>query len=549
MFFFFQVDSDYNKAFVIHSIFMNESFSSLFFWELKFFVGQGGIYMSIGKREAVSQQSGKQTKRPLVLASIMLAMFMGAIEGTIVSTAMPAIVGELGGFSLYSWVFSAYLLMMTVTVLIYGKLSDLFGRKPVMVFGIILFLIGSLLAGLATSMKQLIAYRFIQGFGAGAVMPIATTIVGDIYSKEERAKVQGYLSSVWGISAIMGPAIGGFFVEYVSWKWVFWVNIPIGLLAMIGIILFLHENIEKKKPDIDYKGAVLLTIALSALMIVLVQSGVKWAWLSFRTIGLLVLFAVALIFFIFQEKRASEPMMPFNIWKIPTILIANIVSFTTGLMLIGISSFLPAFVQGVMEKNATIAGFTLTAMSIGWPLASSQAGKLLLKMGARKTSLIGAVSLMLGTLLFVLMTPSSGPMWAATASFFVGIGMGLSWTSFIVSIQSAVTWKQRGIATAANMFMRNLGNTVGAALLGGILNNQIMSYFKSREEAFAQNLTLDATNALLHPEERASLSAPLKAVLQEGLTVSLHTVYLVVFFFAVISFGLLFLMPKKDVSV
>jgi multidrug resistance protein len=199
----------------------------------------------------------RKTIKPLVLASVMLAMFMGAIEATIVSTAMPAIVADLGGFTLYSWVFSSYLLMNSVTVLIYGKLSDLFGRKPILFFGIIIFLIGSILCGFADSMKMLIIFRLIQGFGAGAVMPIVTTIVGDIYTKEERAKIQGYLSSVWGISAVVGPAIGGFLVQYSSWHYVFWMNIPLGILAILGLMFFLHENVEKKSHKIDYPGAIL----------------------------------------------------------------------------------------------------------------------------------------------------------------------------------------------------------------------------------------------------------------------------------------------------
>lgn len=227
----------------------------------------------------------KQTKRPLVLAAIMLAMFMGAIEATIVSTAMPDIVSDLGGFSLYSWVFSGYLLMNSVTVLIYGKLSDLFGRKPILTFGIIFFLIGSILCGFANSMKMLILFRFIQGFGAGAVMPIATTIVGDIYSTEERAKVQGYLASVWGISAVSGPVLGGFLVQFVSWRFVFWINIPLGLLSLVGLWMFLHEKIEKRKREIDYFGAGLLSIAIFTLMIVLVQGGTNWKWSSMPAIS------------------------------------------------------------------------------------------------------------------------------------------------------------------------------------------------------------------------------------------------------------------------
>ncbi|WP_042356407.1 MDR family MFS transporter [Bacillus rubiinfantis] len=484
---------------------------------------------------------GKQTNRPLVLLSVMLAMFMGAIEATIVSTAMPAIVADLGGFALYSWVFSAYLLMNSVTVLIYGKLSDLFGRKPILTFGIIVFLAGSILCGLAESMQMLIIFRLIQGFGAGAVMPIATTIVGDIYTPEERAKIQGYLSSVWGISAVTGPAIGGLLVQYASWKYVFWMNIPLGILSLVGLWLFLHENLVKKKHQIDYSGAVLLTISISTIMLLLVEGGSRWTWSSWQVLSLLSAAIVSLIFFVFQEGRAKEPVMPFSIWKERSILIANIVSLTTGMILIGISSFLPTFVQGVMEQTPIIAGFTLTTMSIGWPIASTLSGRLLISIGYRKTSMIGGGFLVIGSVVFVTMTASAGPIWAAIGSFLIGTGMGLTSTAFIVSIQSTVSWEQRGIATAANMFMRNLGNTMGAALLGGILNHQMLAFFQKQ----GTQLTVDDANKLLKPADRESLPLSILKLLQEGLTTALHSVYIVVLFFAVISLLLILFIPKN----
>jgi EmrB/QacA subfamily drug resistance transporter len=500
-----------------------------------------GVHMGLlpGKKKS-------QTKRPFVLAAVMLAMFMGAIEATIVSTAMPDIVADLGGFSLYSWVFSAYLLMNSITVLIYGKLSDLFGRRPVLLFGIFVFLIGSILCGFADSMKMLIFYRFIQGFGAGAVTPIATTIVGDIYTTEERAKIQGYLASVWGISAIMGPALGGFLVQFISWRFVFWINIPLGLLSMLGLWFFLHETIDKKRPQIDYLGAGLLSIAISALMIVLVQGGTNWSWISQQSMSLIALSVVAILMFIWQEKRVAEPVMPFSIWKERSIFIANIASLVTGIMLIGISSFLPAFVQGVMEQSPIVAGFTLTTMSIGWPIASTVSGRMMIKYGYRTTSIIGGLSLILGSAMFVLLTPQLGPIWAAAGSFFFGFGMGLTSTCFIVSIQSNVNWEQRGIATASNMFMRNLGNTVGAALLGGILNSQLYHYIKNQQGT--KNYTVDSINILLNESERKELSLAVKHILQEGLTQSLHSVYLVVFVLSLVSLIFVMFLPKKSLE-
>lgn len=497
--------------------------------------------------QAVNSSDGQnlKLKRPFILAAVMMAMFMNAIEGTIVSTAMPAIVSDLGGFSLYSWVFSGYLLMNAVTVLIYGKLSDIVGRKPVLLFGIIVFLIGSVLCGFADSMTELIFYRFVQGFGAGAVAPVASTIVGDIYKNEERARIQGYLSSVWGISAIMGPALGGLIVETLTWRLVFWINIPLGILSFLGLWFFLHEKIEKKKRDIDYIGAALLTLSISTLMIVLVQGGVKWSWASTPALSLIFIAVIAFVLFIIQEKRATEPMMPFEIWKERSILIANLVSLTTGVMMIGLSSFIPTYVQGVMERSPTVAGFTLTAMSIGWPIASMISGRLLIKIGFKATSLIGGASLILGSLILVMMNPEAGPLLAATGSFFVGVGMGLTSTSFIVVIQTTVSWERRGIATASNMFMRNLGNTLGAALLGGVMNTRLQAYLNEHAPADS-GVTIDTANKLLNSEERALLPENVVQVLQEGLTMSLHTIYLIVLLFAVISLVTLTRLKRKN---
>jgi len=486
----------------------------------------------------------QKTNRSYVLATVMLAMFMAAIEATIVATAMPAIVAELEDFSLYSWVFSSYLLMNAVTVLIYGKLSDLFGRKPVLTVGIIIFLIGSIICGVASSMEMLIFARFVQGFGAGAVMPIATTIVGDIYTKEERAKIQGYLSSVWGISAILGPAIGGLLVEFVSWRFVFWMNVPLGIFAIIGLYLFLHENIEKRKPKIDYGGAAFLTIAITSFMFILVEGGVRFDWLSTPVYLLGALTLISFFFFVLYERKVDEPMMPFELWKERSILIANLTSLTTGVMLIGLSTFLPTFVQGVMEEKPIVAGFTLTTMSIGWPIAATISGRAILKIGFRTTSIFGGISLILGSIVFIFLSSGDSPIFAAFGSFLIGVGMGLTTTAFIVSIQSTVEWNKRGVATATNMFMRNVGSTIGAALLGGILNSQLLLFFSSK--GVEDELNLDSTTMLLNDSQRTSLTVQARQLLQEGLENALHNVFLVVLGFAILSFILISCLPRKE---
>ena len=485
-------------------------------------------------------ENTKRTNRPLVLVSVMLAMFVGAVEATIVTTAMPTIAADLGGFSRYSWIFSAYLLMSTVTVLIYGKLADIFGRKPILFTGLTIFLVGSILCGFAVSMEQLIVFRLIQGLGAGAVMPIATTIVGDIYTTEERAKVQGYLSSVWGISAVSGPVIGGLLVQYLNWKFVFWVNVPLGVLAMLGIYFFLQEPAREKKVSIDYKGAVLLTLSLSMILFWLVEGGQTFNRMSLSSIILIVTGLGMFMLFIIVERKVDNPVMPFGIWKNPVILYANLVSLTTGVILIGISSYLPTFVTGVMEQPAIIAGFTLTAMSIGWPIASSVAGHLLIRHGPFLVSFFGGLSLMIGAAMFVFMGIGLGPWWAAFASFFVGIGMGLTSTSFTVTIQAAVRRERRGSATAANMFMRNFGNTLGAALFGAILNGSLMYSFKNQ----GSNYGLDDVNLLLTDKMRETIPLADVRLLQNALGSSLQWVYIGVAVFAVISFLLILRIPR-----
>ncbi|MGP4068285.1 MDR family MFS transporter [Halobacillus sp. B29] len=487
----------------------------------------------------------KRRNRGLVLASIMMAMFLAAIEATIVSTAMPSIVADLGGFSLYSWVFSAYLLTNAATVLLFGRLSDIFGRKPIFMMGISLFLIGAVTSALSPSMEVLIVARLIQGFGAGALMPIATTIVGDIYTKEERAKIQGYLSSVWGISAVTGPALGGFFVDVLSWPYVFWMNVPLGLLALLGVIFFFHEDVSEEKRPIDVAGSFWVVITISTLMIILVEGGVGIPWKSWAMFALLMASIISFIIFYLVERKAREPMMPFHIWKYQSIRYANLTSLTTGMILMGVTSYLPAFVQGVMEQSATVAGFTLTAMSIGWPIASTLAGRLVLRIGFRPTSILGGVSLIIGASLFSILTPDKGPLFAAIGSLFIGIGMGLSSTSFIVSIQNTVDWKTRGIATATNMFMRTIGSAIGAALLGGLLNSRINAAIE--QSGLPDQFTVDSTNLLLRESGRNELGKRALEVLQSGLTSGLHVVYIGILILAVISFLLILRLPKKEV--
>ena len=461
------------------------------------------------------------TRRPLVLASLMLAMFLAAIEGTIVATAMPSIAARLGGVSLYGWVFSAYLLMQAVTTPIFGKLSDLFGRKHVFMVGIGIFLVGSLACGLATSMEMLIGFRLLQGIGAGAVVPITVTLIGDLYSLAERGRVQGYTASVWGVSSIVGPLAGGVIVERASWSWIFWLNLPVGLLTILLIALFLHESVERKPPAIDYLGAGLLLVGLSSLLLALTEAA-EWGLL--RVLPLLALFGVSLAAFLRQERRAADPVVHLELWNNPLIALANVATLTAGLVMIGLISFVPTFVQGVLGRPALVAGLTLAGMTLGWPIASVIAGRLFLRVGVRPMARAGGVAVCVGGLLIPLVA-NRGPLWLAPATFVIGAGFGLLNTTFIVAIQTSVPWTQRGTATAANMLMRMVGNAAGAAVFGGLLNFNMARYL--REQAPGSGLTVDSAQALLG-ERLANGAAPSGAaltVLRTGLSESLHLVF------------------------
>ena len=407
------------------------------------------------------------TRKPLVVAAVMASTFMIAIEATIVSTAMPQIAGQLGDLHLYAWVFSAFLLTQTATTVVFGKLADLFGRKPVLLGGIAVFLLGSLLCGLAWSMPSLVLFRLVQGIGAGAIQPVSLTVIGDLYTPAQRGKVQGFLASVWGISSVVGPLAGGLIIQNVSWAWVFWINLPIGALAVLGFVLFLHEDVARARRSIDVLGAVLFSAAVAALMMAITQFG-QSATRGAAVSGAVCLACFAL--FLFQERRAADPMIAFSLWSRRPIATANAATLLSGMTIIGLTTFVPLYVQGVLERSALVAGFALTAMVMGWPVGATIAARNFARYGLRTTLLFGAALLPAGATVFVLLWPGASPLLAGLGSLVIGLGMGFLSTSAIVIIQDCVGWSERGAATASNIFSRNLGSTLGATLLGGVLN-------------------------------------------------------------------------------
>lgn len=468
----------------------------------------------------------KSLKRNYILAGLLLSTFLAAIEGTVIGPAGPRIVGDLGGVALLSWVFTAYLLTMAVSTPIFGKMSDLYGRKPVFIIGSLLFLAGSLLSGLSQSMEQLIMFRAVQGIGAGALIPVTFTIIGDIYSIEERAKVQALISSVWGISSLVGPLLGGYVVDYFNWRWVFGFNVPFGLLSLLFIMKFLQENIEKRKVKIDIGGAVTFTIGVTALLFGLALGGQQLAWTSPWLLAISATAVLSLILFFIVENRAEEPLVPLKLFKIRDIAYSNIASLLGSALLIGLTSYLPLWVQGVLGKNATMSGLILAPMSIGWLLGSVYGARWIISKGSRYTSLIGMIFIAMGALGIAFITEDTPLYLLLLFNAMYGIGFGLAFTVFTIIAQSSVGYSLRGASNALNTFTKSIGQTIGVAVFGTLINLRIVAQTAAGTPSGIQ-VTQDDINNLLSPEKVHMLPVELWSELKHVLQNSLHTLFIV----------------------
>jgi len=418
---------------------------------------------------------GFRSERGPVLIALMLCTGLVALDSTIIATAVPSIVADLGGFAQFPWLFSTYLLAQAVSVPLYGKVSDIVGRKPVMLAGIGLFLLGSILCGVAWSMPALIVFRAVQGLGAGAVLPMSMTIAGDIYTLAERAKAQGYLASVWGISAVIGPTLGGVFSEYLSWRWIFAVNIPLCLIAAVTLRRRFAEHVVRREHTIDRAGAVLLTAGSTLLVLGLLEGGQAWAWVSVTSAGVLGAAVLLLVGFVAVQQRAVEPVLPLWVFRRRLLVVTSLISALVGAVLLGLTSYVPTFVQTVLGRGPIVAGFALATLTIGWPLAAAQAGRLYLRLGFRTTALLGGVLAVAGTGSVATLSASTAVWQVAAYCFLVGLGMGLVASPTLIAAQSSVGWSERGVVTATNMFSRSLGSAVGIALFGAVVNAAVRS--------------------------------------------------------------------------
>jgi EmrB/QacA subfamily drug resistance transporter len=421
--------------------------------------------MSVASRDV-----GFRSERGPILIALMLTTGLVAIESTILATAVPSIVKDIGGFSQFPWLFSVYLLAQAVSVPVYAKLSDVIGRKPILLFGIGVFLLGSILCGFAWSMPALIAFRAVQGLGAGAILPMSVTIAGDIYTVAERAKTQGYLASVWAVSSVVGPTLGGVFAEFSTWRWIFFINIPLCILAAWMLLRTFHETIKHRKHKVDYLGATLLMLALTALLLAVLEGGQAWAWASPQSIGVFGIGAVLLIAFVFAERRAAEPVLPMWVFSRRVVLTSSLIGVGVGAIMLGLTSFVPTYLEGSLGVTPILGGLAVAALTIGWPIAASQSGRLYLRIGFRATVLIGMVFTVLGTAILALTAATPSVATAAISCFVIGLGLGLVATPSMIAAQSSVGWDERGVVTGTNMFSRSIGSAVGVAIFGAVAN-------------------------------------------------------------------------------
>ncbi|MFP5417218.1 MAG: MFS transporter [Actinomycetes bacterium] len=416
---------------------------------------------------------GFRSERGPVLAALMLTTGLIAIDATILATAVPSVVAELGEFNQFPWLFSVYLLAQAVSVPIYSKLADTIGRKPIVLIGIGLFLLGSVLAGVAWNMTVLIACRVVQGLGAGAAAPMAMTIIGDIYTVAERALVQGYIASVWAVASVVGPALGGVFSQFLSWRWIFFVNIPLCLIAAWALVRSFHERVEPRRHRIDIAGAASLTVGLTAVILGLLEGGNAWAWASLPSVLSFAVGGVALAAFVAVERRAAEPILDLSLLRRPLILTTTLVSLGVGALLIDITSFVPPYLQNALGAVPLVAGAAVAALTLGWPLAASMAGRVYLRHGYRTAVLWGSSIALAGAIGLALVGPTPNVVAVAAVSFVIGFGLGWTAAPSLISAQASVEWHERGVVTGINVFARSAGSAVGVAVLGAIANHLI----------------------------------------------------------------------------
>ncbi|OBZ13140.1 MDR family MFS transporter [Bacillus sp. FJAT-26390] len=422
-----------------------------------------------------------QKKKVTIMIALMAAMFFAAINQTIVSTAMPRIIAILGGIEYYTWVITIYMLTSTIATVLVGKLSDIYGRKPFLLVGIVLFIIGAFLCGTSSSIFQLITYRGIQGLGGGILMSATVTAVGDLFAPRERAKWTGIMMAIFGFSSVLGPTLGGFMVDHIAWKWIFWIFLPLGLVAFGMIWKMFPKTARKTTESIDYLGSLFLTLTIIALLLGFSWAGTKYDWGSFEIIGLLAAAAVFLVILLLIERKAKSPVLPLAMFKNGIVTVSNSIGFLMNAGMMGAMMYLPFFVQGVLGISPTTSGFVNMPMSIAMIILSTLSGRWISKSGKYKRfAMAGMPFMVIGMLMMAFMTNVGV---AVAAMIVFGIGLGIAMPVFTLTVQNAVAPSELGVATATATLFRNLGGTIGIAVMGTVMNSTLTSKLEAAVKA------------------------------------------------------------------
>ena len=494
--------------------------------------------------------SGPTHRQILVVYSALMAgMLLAALDQTIVSTALPTIVGDLGGLNQLSWVVTSYLLTSTVSTPLYGKLSDLYGRKKLFQAAIVIFMIGSVLIGVAQSMPQLIAFRAVQGIGAGGLMALAMAIIADVVPARERGRYTGYMGAVWAGSSVVGPLLGGFFVDQLSWRWCFYINLPVGIVALIVTGVALKLPVRRVEHRIDYVGAGLLVGAVTCLLLVTVWGGSEYEWTSRTIIGLGVAGVVLTALFVVQENRVPEPMLPLSLFGNRNFTIAAVVGFLVGLGMFGAMVFMPLFLQIVRNVPPTRAGLLMLPLMAGVMSASIGSGRLISRNGRYKVyPVIGTAMMVVGFVLFAQLDQFTHPMLTAIYMAILGAGIGFVMQVLILAVQNSVNWTQLGVATSASTFFRSVGGAFGTAVFGAIFNSRLSNEIQ-RLLPGAAGVSFEGEGLRGGPQAIQQLPPTIRPVIIEAFANSIQTVFWCGAPLAALAFGFTWLLreiPLRD---